>query len=123
MALISEEDLATFGELADELLLKDSCEILRSTGTTTDPGGGSTSSEQVVDTSPCALLDTGLSPGEQLSAEQLESRVIKLVMLPRLRDVRKSDTLRINGLRYHVIAVSDPTSYEVLRRVSVYREE
>jgi hypothetical protein len=123
MALVSDTDLASFGDLAEELLLKDSCEILRAGTASTDPGGGGTSSEQVVDTSPCALLDTGLSPGEQLSAEQLESRVIKQVMLPRLRDVRKSDTLRIGGVRYHVIAVSDPTTYEVLRRVSVYREE
>lgn len=123
MALISDTDLASFGDLAEELLLKDTCEILRVGTASTDPGGGGTSQEQVVDTSPCALLDTGLSPGEQLSADQLEAPVTNLVMLPRLRDVRKSDTLRIAGIRYHVVAVKDPTSYEVLRRVEVYREE
>jgi hypothetical protein len=122
MALLSEEDLASFGELAVELAMKDTCEILRTSTASTDAGGGGTSSEEIADTVPCALLDTGLSPGEQLTAEQLEAKVYKLVLLPRLTNVRESDTLRIVGQRYHVIAVSDPTSYEVIRRVSVYRE-
>lgn len=123
MTLFTDADLADFGALAVDLALKDDCEILRETSESTDAGGGSSGSETTFATVKCAVIDSGQSPTEQVMAQQLEGRVIKQILLPRLTAIRKSDILRVSGTRYHIIDSLDPTSYEVLRRVSVWREE
>jgi hypothetical protein len=124
MALFDDNDLQGFSDLVEDLAFKDDCEILEDSAGTPDGGGGRIGiAQNVVDTVKCALIDAGFQPTERLANQKLDGKVQQTVLLPRGTDVKKSHQLRIKGKTYHIIDVKDPTTYEVARFVSVWRED
>jgi hypothetical protein len=123
MAIFSDVDLDDFADLAEELALKDSCEILRDDSTDSDGSGGYQNiTWPVVATVACLISDAGRQPTEPIIAAKLDGKTFQTIMLPRGTDVRESDRLRINGTTtYHIIDVSTET-YEVLKSIFVWRE-
>lgn len=124
MALFTDADLDAFGALAESLALKDDCDILRAPLTNDASGGGMTRGAYVVvATVKGALIDGGMSPRRKQIAGQDVANTPKLILLPRQTDVRLLDRLGMLGQVYEIIDLYDPTTYEVLRRVSVTRLE
>jgi hypothetical protein len=126
MAIISDVDLQVFSDLAVDLALKDSCEILRDTSTDSDDQGGYENIPwPTVATVACALVDVGAvaSYRPTVEATRLQDRVYQTLLLPRGTGVLVGDRFRINSAStYQSEGIQDPTSYEVLRRVQVWRE-
>jgi hypothetical protein len=130
MALFTDTDLQGFSDLAQDLALKDTCDILRETDGADDNSGGNSPTWPAALTGiPCLVVDGGRKPAEQLLAQKLVGKVMKTISLPRQTDVRGTDRISVtsgnsfNTAIYHIIDVEDPTTYEVLRRVSVWREK
>ena len=121
MAIFSDQDLQGFSDLAEELAMRDTCQIQRRTQTSDGQGGSSSSGWSTVASVPCLVVDMRL-PVEQTIASQLFDRVGKKVILPRNTDVRQSDQLVVAGETYRVVGLLDPTTYEVVRRVLVTPE-
>jgi hypothetical protein len=96
-------------------ILTDSCAVQRENG----------SSQWVTVTSPdmsavpCAIV--GPAQDEKDVANEVTGAVLKTVLMPRNTDVRSPDRLLINGITYRVYDVKDPSTFEVLRRVTVTR--
>lgn len=130
MAFLTDTDLQGFSDLALDLFMKDTCDIEREPSIATHPDGQGgrvlQSTWTVLNTNPvpCAVLDTPKAPRDLIDDTQLISNPIKLIVLPRFTDVKNQDRLRVNGVTvYRVIASQDPTTYEVVRRVYVTRDE
>lgn len=130
MAILDDTFLANMGTLAINLAAKDTCDILRNPHTPDAQGGYSSTSSDwpaVATGLPCLVVDSRF-PAEQVVAEQLTDRMDKIISLPRLTDVQKTDRIKVyqtNGAttKYHVLGVVEPSTYEVLRRVVVTRED
>jgi hypothetical protein len=130
MALFTDTDLQGFSDLAQDLALKDTCDILRETDGADDGSGGNTPTWPAALTAiPCLVVDGGRKPQEQILAMKLVGKVMKTIMLPRQTDVKNTDRISVtsgnslNTAIYHVVEPEDPTTYEVLRRVTVWREK
>lgn len=130
MAIFTDDDLQGFSDLAQDLALKDTCDILRETDGADDGSGGNTPSYSAALTAiPCLVVDGGRKPQEQLLAQRFIGKVMKTIMLPRQTDVRSTDRISVtsgnafNTAIYHVVEPEDPTTYEVLRRVTTWREK
>lgn len=130
MAIISDADLQGFSDLAVLLAFKDTCDILRETDGADDGSGGNLPSWPIAYTGiPCLVVDGGRKPAEALLAQRFVGKVMKTISLPRQTDVKGTDRISVtsgnsfNTAIYHIIDVEDPTTYEVLRRVSVWREK
>lgn len=126
MSIFSDSDLQDFSDLAQDLGMKDSCEVMRSVPTRDDQNGVDPGAWPwpVAHTTVCMVTDGGLSPRTSVQADQTVGLITKLISLPRLTDVLRTDRLRVNSTDvYTIIDLFDPTSYEVIRRVSAMREE
>jgi hypothetical protein len=139
--ILSETDLASLGAMAVSVFLKDTCDILRnpdqavSTAIPDGQGGytGASSSTSIgwQATSSgvaCAVVEaTAQNGAEPLQASQLQSKSSKTLLLPRFTDIRDSDRVRVYHANstivyYEVISITEPLSYEVVRRVFVERQ-
>jgi hypothetical protein len=121
MTLFSDADLDGFSALAVELALKDDCDILEEVSTPDGQGGQGEPTDQVVATVKCAVIDASRVE-EYMLAQKVSDKVFETILLPRGTQVSISNRLRVAGQTYHIEGVNDPTTYEVLRRVSVWRE-
>ncbi|MBA2678279.1 MAG: head-tail adaptor protein [Ktedonobacteraceae bacterium] len=122
MPIFTDGDLADFATLAGDLVLKDSCEVLRATKVS-DGQGGTTTVWQTVMTVLGAVVDAGSSAGsvqEIVRGQQVTARLRKTILLPRGTAVKGDDRIRALGVTYEIVDLQDPSSYEVLRRVSVW---
>jgi hypothetical protein len=126
MSIVSDADLQSYSDLAAELALKDTCEILsQPSGTDTWGGGDETSEEWDVSASVrCAVIDAGGMPIQATVAQQESARMQKIILFPRGTEVTGANRVRVvGGDTYEVVDVIDPTSYEVVRRVCGNRVE
>lgn len=123
MPIFTDADLQVFADLGTDSALKDTCEILRDNSNDSDDQGGFENiSWPVVETVPCAVID-GKQPEDFVQAGKLKSRSYQTILLPRNTNVLESDRLRVNGAAvYQIEGIKDPTSYEIFRRVAVWRE-
>ena len=123
MAIFEDSDLDDFADLAEELALKDDCDILRATEINNLSGGGRTrGGYDVIATVKAALID-GRPPQKRVIAGQNVADLTQKILLRRGTDIRPEDRLGMLGQVYEIIDLDDPTSYEVLRRISVTRLE
>jgi hypothetical protein len=133
MAIFTDTDLQGFSDLAVLLACKDTCDILRETDGTDDGSGGNNPSWPSALTGiPCLVVDGGSRSSqqpEQLLAMRMVGKVMKSIMLPRQTDVRGTDRISVtsgnsfNTATYHVVDIKEPSTYEVLRQVVVWREK
>lgn len=126
MAIISDAQLDKFSALGEKLALKDSCEILRDSSADSDDRGGYEGiTWPTVATVACMVMDGSGStrPKQFVEADRLKGRITQSILLPRKTDVLESDRIRVNGTdTYQIEEIEEPTSYEVFRRVQVWRE-
>jgi hypothetical protein len=125
MSIFTDSDLQDFGLLAQDLAFKDTCDILRNTPVVDDQGGSSPGEYVAhnIDPIPCAVIDDQ-APRPLVQAQQMVARITKTIMMPRLTDVLRTDKIKVNGTdMYIILDLLDPTTYEVVRRVVVLREE
>src|SRR6184192_1079795 len=122
MAILDESDLQDLGDLAIELVCKDTCSILRNTRVRTPSGGYTDTWQPPIATGvPCAIVNSG-APLERVIGQQVVGEITQKCLLPKGQDVLGNDRVLVNGLTtYRVIDLLDPTTYEVLRRVLVER--
>jgi len=113
MPAVSATELQTLSDWMTTNVLTDRCAIQREVNsvytTVTSPD---------LSAVPCAVVGaayTGAMPDEVIGAD------LKTVLLPRNTDVRQPDRLLINTIKYRVFDVKEPSTYEVLRRVTVVR--
>jgi hypothetical protein len=125
MTIFSDADLDDFASLAEDLALKDTCEVLRDVSSDDDGEGGEENiDQQVVATVKCMLTNaSGRSmPTEQIVAGRLDGKTLQTIWFKRgAVSLLKSDLLRVNGNnKYHIMDVNED-SYEVLKPVNVWR--
>lgn len=121
MPILTDTDLQGFSDMAVDLALKDTCDILRERRIQQPSGGSTLSWDPPLATAvPCAIIDMR-TPDDQVIGSQRVGEMRKIALLPRLTDCLANDRLRIAGVLYEVIDLFDPSSYEVLRRVLVRR--
>jgi hypothetical protein len=123
MSVFSDADLDDYAALAEDLALKDTCEVLRDDGGDDDGSGGSENDDwPVFATVKCMLTYETVTPTETTVAGRLDGKTLQTVWIKRgaVPGLLKSDLLRINGQKYHIQDVSTD-SYEVLKPVSVWR--
>ncbi len=123
MAIFTDADLAGYGQVIQDLVMSDTCDVLRATSTQDTQGGKTGVTWPILSTVPCVLVNVQRAPKELVDDTQLVSAVIKIAMLPRHTDVKTQDRLRIAGVVHRVIAPLDPVTYEVVRRVYVVLDE
>lgn len=126
MSLFSNEDLQGFSDLMEDLAYKDRCHIIRPIKVQNEDYGGFDSQEPPIDPddpgTPCMVI-ANQRPIETYEGMQVTTKTAKEVSFPRGTDVRLDDILLIEGIRYSVDGVKDPTTFEVSRRVSVLVEK
>ena len=124
MSIFSDIDLDSFADLAEDLALKDSCEILSETSSSDDGQGGEENiTWSVVATAPCMVTDAGQAqPTETVVAARLDGKTLQIIWLKRGVVVNPTNRLQVNGQGYHILDVSTDT-YEILKPVWVWREQ
>jgi hypothetical protein len=112
MPAVNASELQTVSDWMSSNVLTDSCAIQREVNSvwTTVTGMSAV---------PCAIVGPGTD--EKDVADEVTGAVLKTVLLPRNTDVRSPDRLIINGITYRIFDVKDPSTFEVLRRVTVTR--
>lgn len=122
--IFTDADLDALATLAEDLALKDTCDVLRDNGGSDDGEGGLENLDwPVLVTVNCMLTRESVQsvPGESIIADRLDGKTIQRVWFKRgAVDLLKTDLLRINGDLYHIIDL-DTESYEVLKPVSVWK--
>ena len=116
MPIVSSTELQTLSDWLTPAILTDSCAIQR------ENTAGGTSTWQTVTglaSVPCAIV--GPNMDEKDVANEVTGAVLKRVLMPRGTDVRSPDRLLIGGVTYRVYDIKEPSTYEVLRRVTVTR--
>jgi len=114
MPAVSSTELQTLSDWMTLNVLTDRCTVQREVNsvwtTVTSPDMSDV---------PCAVIGPGQD--EKDVANEVTGAVLKTVLMPRNTDVRSPDRLVIGGITYRVYDVKDPSTYEVLRRVTVTR--
>lgn len=124
MAIFSDADLDDFADLAEDLALKDSCEILSETSSSDDGQGGEENiTWSTTATVPCMVTDAGQAqPTETVVAARLDGKTLQIIWFKRGVAVTPTNRLQVSGQGYHILDVSTDT-YEVLKPVWVWREQ
>jgi len=117
--LITDSEFVALQELAQQAL-GGACQIERATSIATPSGGRIPTWANLGSPVPYALTLPS-TPSERQLADQVAPQTLKVMLLPAGTIVQQeTDRLSLDtGEIYHVIGPSDPTTYEVLRRVSV----
>lgn len=118
---VSTSELQTLSNWLSTNLLADTCAIRRQVLTSTG-SGGFTSTWSTIATVPCQVVDAGAGTAPWLSDQRI-GKVPKQVLLPRNTVVLDSDHLLISGVYYRVLVPRAPDTYEIVRRVTVVRDD
>jgi hypothetical protein len=125
-AIFTEKYKQSLANWMEDVLMTDTCDILRDIGTQR-PSGGRDENWQPVNIKPipCALIDEKRLPVEMDIAAQEQGQTRFRAYLPRGTDVRGTDRLHIPsgavGITYHIVEPLDPSTLEISRRVVVRR--
>lgn len=122
MSIFSDSDLQDFSDLAQDLGMKDTADILRNNPTTDEGGGSGPDNYEPAFSSPCMVIDAVIRAEERAVADQYINSVVKKVIFPRLTDVRSDDRIVWKSDTYEVVGLFDPTTFEAIRRVMISRE-
>jgi len=113
MAILNDADLQELADLGADLLLKDTCNILRN-DPIIDALGGSTDNWVTIAAVPCAMIDLGQKAPQQLvNAQQDTSIGYKAFHAPKGTDIRVDDQIITGEISYNVLAPYGETSYQV----------
>lgn len=125
MALLSDDTLARLADLAQTLVLVDTCDILRETRSAQSSSGGYSTTYPPVNPAPlpCAVVASG-QPSELVLAAQEVGFVPVTILLPLETDILGSDRIRVTArttgqvTTYHVIDFPAAASFDVVKRVT-----
>lgn len=125
--VLSEGDLAQLGGIVQDLVMRDTCDILRMSQTQ-DIQGGAVETYSPIAGGPFACGIINARPKfERVYEEQLETRVYKQAVLPRGMMILGDDRIRVystqNGvpatLTYRVVGLYSPQSFDTHTLVDV----
>jgi len=113
MAILDDVDMQDLADLGADLLLKDTCNILRN-DPIIDALGGSTDNWVTIATVLCALIDIGQRAPQQLVNAQQDTGIgYKQLYTPKGTDIRVDDQVVTGEISYNVLAPYGETSYQV----------
>jgi hypothetical protein len=113
MAILDDVDMQDFADLGSDLLLKDTCNILRN-DPIIDALGGSIDNWVTIASVLCALIDLGQKVPQQLVNAQQDTGIgYKQLYTPKGTDIRVDDQIVTGEISYNVLAPYGETSYQV----------
>jgi hypothetical protein len=119
MSFLTSTDLQAFADFATGYFMRDTCDILRK-GTTWNAQGGNSADYTAIQSGvPCCAISQGGS--EMFSENQEVGKAMFLIVLPKGTDVKTKDRIHIGTLYYDVINALDPSTFEVVRKVTAQR--
>jgi hypothetical protein len=112
--MLSDADLATM-RATQEVALPETCTRVR-TPLVADGQGGYTKGTATTATLACRVSSRGL-PSEYLQMATATGKELRMVTLPHGSDVKRTDTLLIDGVTYQVIGFASAGDWETALRV------
>jgi hypothetical protein len=120
MVFLNTAELQSFADFATGYFMTDTCDILRRGTTTWNAQGGNSSDYAVIQSaSPCCVISQ--SGTELFSENQEVGKAMFLIVLPKGTDIKTKDRIHVGTIYYEVIDALDPSTFEIVRKVTAQR--